>query len=223
MLRRLAGHLGIRRRFCMALLAVVACGESSVDSARREHTTSERFRVAILAQTNDPRMSEVREALAYWNSEFARLEVDVQLDSGTIRDKSVSDEALRAASDEVLAGYGGPAIAGLRASVSNIPADIIIALSDADLISFALGWQTGIQGIAVIRRADILPLSLPNTVRNVVAHELGHVFGLTHNSDFTTLMCGRPASCRPDAFASNTPRFFPLTASDARSLQERWP
>ena len=118
---------------------------------------------------------------------------------------------------------GGPATARLHASLSGVPGDIIIALSQTDLISFGMTWRAGSPGVVVIRRSDILPLSLPNTVRNVVAHELGHVLGLTHNVDATTLMCGRPAPCRPAAFASDTVHFFPLTASDEQWLRERWP
>ena len=38
----------------------------------------------------------------------------------------------------------------------------------------------------------------------------------------TVLMCGRPAPCRPDLFASSTPRFFPLTAEDKAALRARW-
>ena len=117
----------------------------------------------------------------------------------------------------------GPATAQLRTSLSGVPGDIIIALSDADLISFGVPWRAGSQGIVAVRRSDIPPLSLPNTVRNVVAHELGHVLGLTHNGDSTTLMCGRPASCRPAAFASDTVHFFPLTASDEQWLRKGWP
>jgi hypothetical protein len=117
----------------------------------------------------------------------------------------------------------GPATTRLRASLAGVPGDIIIALSESDLISFGMPWRAGSQGVVAVRRSDMLPLSLPNAVRNVVAHELGHVLGLSHNRDSTTLMCGRPAPCRPAAFASDTVRFFPLTASDERWLQERWP
>lgn len=144
------------------------------------------------------------------------------MDSGTVRNKAVSDGVLRAASGEVMFGQG-PATARLRASLSGVPGDIIIALSDADLISFGVPWRAGSQGVVVVRRADMLPLSLPNTVRNVVAHEPGRALGLTHNLDSTTLMCGRPAPCRRAAFASDTVHFFALTASDEQWLRARWP
>lgn len=203
-------------------LGAVGCREPGVAPAVQQAEV--RFRVTMMSSPSDSRIPTIREAMAHWNSEFVRLGVNVRLDSGTRRDKSVSDDLLRAASDEVLSGSTGPSIEGLRSGLAAVPADIVIALSDTDLISFALAWVAGSQGIVVLRRSDILPLSLPNALRNVVAHELGHVFGLTHNADPTTLMCGRPASCRPDAFASNTPRFFPLTASDEDWLrQRRWP
>lgn len=35
-----------------------------------------------------------------------------------------------------------------------------------------------------------------------------------HPKDPTTLMCGRPAPCRPNLYASETPHFFPLTEAD---------
>jgi hypothetical protein len=164
----------------------------------------------------------VREALAHWNNEFRRLGRHVQLDSGTIRDQTVADELLRGAGGEVMFG-GGPATAQLRASLSGVQGDIVIALSNTDLISFGMPWGAGSPGVVVIRRSDIPPLSLPNTVRNVVAHELGHVLGLRHNLDPARLMCGRPAPCRPTAFASDSAHFFPLTASDEQSLRKRWP
>ncbi len=218
---------GAHARYLVLLLVIfgaIACRESGrVDAATLEHTaTGVRLRVTILGSPADPRVAPAREAIAHWSSEFLRLGRQLQLDSGTVRDRSVPNDVLAAAGREVMFGRG-PATSRLRERLTGIPGDIIIALSDTDLISFGVPWRAGSQGVVAVRRSDIPPLSLPNTVRNVVAHELGHVLGLTHNRDSTTLMCGRPAPCRPAAFASDTARFFPLTPSDEKWLRERWP
>lgn len=193
------------------------------DTAHLEQdATGPRLRVAIVGRANDPRIAPAREAIAFWNREFARLGRHIHFDSAVVNVDSVPDDLLRGASGEAVLGRG-PATNRLLSALSGNQSDIVIALSNTDLISFSVRWRDGSKGVAGIRRSDVLPLSLPNTVPNVIAHELGHVIGLDHNTDSTTLMCGRPANCRPAAFASDTPRFFPLTKSDEQRLQQRWP
>jgi hypothetical protein len=92
-------------------------------------------------------------------------------------------------------------------------------------ISYTAGWRGRV--VIAIKNGNVPPLTLPNVLRNVIAHELGHSVGLEHNEDAMLLMCGRPTPCRPDAFRSETPRFFPLsTAERARLLamySREWP
>ncbi len=104
-----------------------------------------------------------------------------------------------------------------------MPGDIIIALSDGDFISFSTGFRPGEKVVLGIRTDRRYPLSLPNVGRNVIAHELGHAIGLKHNDDPTTLMCGRPAPCRPDVFQSEVTRFFPLTEAEKGVLLRLYP
>ncbi len=220
-----------RSRVRLSVLVLLAGGvgwyamrdSGPVDANSLEHdATGPRLRITIVGDPSDSRVQPAREAIAHWNQEFRRLGRQIHFDSASVVSDSIPDELLRGASGEAVFGRG-PATTRLLATVSNVPADIVIALSRADLISFSVPWRAGSRGIVGVRRSDIPPLSLPNTVRNVVAHELGHVLGLDHNADSTMLMCGRPAACRPATFASDSVRFFPLTAADESRLRKRWP
>jgi hypothetical protein len=173
------------------------------------------------ADNGDPRWRAVEEAAEFWNQQLTGAGVDLRLGPITRIVQPVSDDALRQLSAAVVGGYGRvePEI---PQQLGQIPGDIVVALSNADLISFGLQWRPERKGLVGLRRADIPPLSLPNVPRNVTAHELGHVLGLVHNSDSTTLMCGRPALCRPAIFASERNQFFPLTAADIAILRTRW-
>jgi PAS domain-containing protein len=105
--------------------------------------------------------------------------------------------------------------------------DLLIALSSsANFISFSsrigdrrlIGIRNPHLDSVAMENPHVDPITLPNVLLKVIAHELGHSVGLKHNSDPTTLMCGRPAPCRPDIYKSDTPRFFPVTDSDRRRL-----
>ena len=99
--------------------------------------------------------------------------------------------------------------------------DLIVVLSDAEFISFSS--RIGDRELVAIKDATHPPLSLPNVLPNVIAHEIGHALGLGHNADPKMLMCGRPASCRPDGFVSDVPRIFPVTPTEIERLLARYP
>jgi hypothetical protein len=65
-------------------------------------------------------------------------------------------------------------------------------MASAGFISFGARWPSMEKALVAIKTDRAWPMTLPNVARNVIAHEIGHVIGLRHNSDPTMLMCGRP-------------------------------
>jgi len=111
--------------------------------------------------------------------------------------------------------------------VEKMEGGIIISLSNADIISFSSrpGSDPCLIGI---RRCDKHPLNLPNVSLNIIAHELGHVIGLGHNNDPTTLMCGRPsdgspATCNPESYKCDEEKIFRITKKEKSFLREHYP
>lgn len=179
-------------------------------------------KITVVSAAGDLRLRAVDEAIAFWNRSLAEIGSGFRLGSLRRVAQPISEEALRVLSEEVLSG-GGRSV-NIPPALRDLPGDITIVLARSAFVSFTTPpFGENSKWIVGIRGTRFPPMTLPNVPRNVIAHELGHAIGLGHNSDPTTLMCGRPASCRPDLFRSNQPRMFSLTENEKRRLLTLYP
>jgi hypothetical protein len=176
--------------------------------------------VVVLGLESDARLPLVRDAVDFWNRVFAEIGSTFRLGTVTPMAGAIPADELKALSEQTLSQRGP---VPLPESLRRWPGDLTVALSAADFISFARRWPSLDRALVAIKSDRAYPLSLPNVARNVIAHEIGHAIGLRHNSDPATLMCGRPAPCRPDAFQSATERYFPLTGDERAQLLALYP
>lgn len=217
--------LVIRRHifFCLPLLLLsVFAGPHSASSfpGGGSGTWSKVPAVVLVAPESDPRLQVAREAVDFWNRTFAELGTPFRLGPVVHTKDTVSIDDLQALSMQV-EGRWKPVVLPKR--IRNMPGDLIVVLSEGDFVSFAARSLSGTKVVVGIKSHRIYPLTLPNVMRNVIAHELGHAIGLRHNDDPTTLMCGRPSPCRPVAFRSQPERFFPLTEAEKARLITIYP
>lgn len=171
--------------------------------------------ITLAATQNDPRIDAVFEAVQFWNASLQELNISLQL--GRIRRIPPPDieESLKVMSAQDLASEDRLAYPTF---MDNIETEILIVLTDAEMVSFAEYWEKKVKALIAVKSVRTPPLSLPNVARNVVAHELGHVLGLDHNDNEAMLMCGRPSTCGPDRFSSETSHFLPLTENEKALL-----
>jgi hypothetical protein len=176
--------------------------------------------IVLVAPENDARLQAAHEAIDFWNRTFAEIGTPFRLGPVVHTTVDVPADALQGLSAQVLSR---PRPLEFPDSLQRLPGDVTVVLSDGDFISFTAYSSAGSKVLVGIRSDRLLPLTLPNVARNLIAHELGHAIGLGHNDDPTMLMCGRPAPCRPSAFQSQEAKFFPLTENEKSQLLKMYP
>ncbi|RYF42172.1 MAG: hypothetical protein EOO27_45480 [Comamonadaceae bacterium] len=171
--------------------------------------------VAISAHEDDVRFAVVEDAVAYWNSLLA--------DQGSAFRLGPVSRLVRPLPEEDVKGFPMSNYRVYPDAFLGLPGDLRVLLSDGAFISYAANFDVNHRRVIGIRNMEDPVMGKPNVLANLVIHEVGHAIGLGHNDTTGTLMCGRPARCRPNDYEAETPRIFPLMPAEMDLLRALYP
>jgi hypothetical protein len=175
----------------------------------------------VIGAESDPRQVMVEKAVAFWNRTLQEQGTSFRIGSITKLKNAIPESELASLSNAVVGRSGG--LVSVPGSLTSITGDVLVYLGDTVFVSFVSPFSADRKKVVGMRTMSGPPMSLPNVALNVVIHELGHAIGIGHNSDETTLMCGRPANCRPDAFFLNEEKIFPLSELELAQIRAMYP
>ncbi len=192
-----------------AIVPVAAASDSAADKPGR---------VALLvADPEDDRVAMVADAVGFWNGAVSELGFGSVFDVPRL---ATPPEGLRPFENYAhqlsqLAGRLNSSDPGPEPpkALFEVEAELVVLLSAQTVMPFA--WPYGENGryFVAVPAGD----ERDNVVRNVIAHELGHVLGLEHLREPGVLMC-QPCDTS-SAHSRGQPRFLPLTDLDRERLR----